>query len=425
MSGLPSAAAVIGRRRAERDRLLGLAEVFVVLDGLPHGTTERHRSVGLPPARVEVVAWTPHEWRLELSRGNPVVRECLASGVWLRGSAAALAAGTAGRGEQGRRPLPPGVRAPGARVSSVSARERSVSVLERGWCGDRRRPRSEPGGEAGDGRRAAGRRRLLGLAEARRPGARPRHHRDLLDAADRASRTDRSAVGTDDASGCVGRHTGAHRDPASPVDPAGPITHHDHVAHHGPADSGRQERPTTDHRTDPDDGAAPYAHHRYLSSPDVRFRATPHLGRTTVLSPSADNDAPSGAAAHPHTAAGTDPDPIDAARPGASTAGTPHPDATTDTAHAHATAPDVPGAAHPHALPSLVAVTGAAARSVGVSAGRVAEQHPSRAASRPDGIGHSRAVAAVIGPRGTSHPEDRARRSSLLQRLQGAHTVQR
>lgn len=120
-----TAAEVIRRRRDERDALLerargfaeGLAgtdaatvdvravvvfgsvargdfhdasdvDVLVIADGLPARPVDRAAALGLPPSRVEVVAWTTDEWRIASRRGDPVALESARVGIWLQGSRA-------------------------------------------------------------------------------------------------------------------------------------------------------------------------------------------------------------------------------------------------------------------------------------------------------------------------------------------------
>lgn len=65
-------------------------DVLVIADTLPAAAPARLRALGLPPDRVEVVAWTPAEWRRELVRGNPIAVEAMSDGEWLVGSATAI-----------------------------------------------------------------------------------------------------------------------------------------------------------------------------------------------------------------------------------------------------------------------------------------------------------------------------------------------
>jgi predicted nucleotidyltransferase len=60
-------------------------DVLVVADRLPARAPDRLAALGPTPPRVEVVAWTPAEWRSERARGNPITAEAAAAGVWLRG----------------------------------------------------------------------------------------------------------------------------------------------------------------------------------------------------------------------------------------------------------------------------------------------------------------------------------------------------
>jgi predicted nucleotidyltransferase len=68
-------------------------DVLVVADALPPRPLDRLAAVGVPPSRVEVVAWTPEEWRRALTIGDPVASECAGAGVWLQGTLADLDSG--------------------------------------------------------------------------------------------------------------------------------------------------------------------------------------------------------------------------------------------------------------------------------------------------------------------------------------------
>lgn len=61
-------------------------DVLVVADRLPDRALARNAAVGLPPPRVEFVAWTPDEWRRERERGNPIAVEASDHGLVLRGA---------------------------------------------------------------------------------------------------------------------------------------------------------------------------------------------------------------------------------------------------------------------------------------------------------------------------------------------------
>ena len=113
-----TARAVVNRRRAERAALIARArrfadtldpavgvnavvvfgsvargdfhdssdvDVLVVAEHLPDRTLERNAALGIPPPRVEFVAWTPAEWRRERERRNPIAVEAEAVGVVLSG----------------------------------------------------------------------------------------------------------------------------------------------------------------------------------------------------------------------------------------------------------------------------------------------------------------------------------------------------
>lgn len=61
-------------------------DVLIVAGGLPERVLERNALMGLPPPRVQFVAWTPDEWRRERDRGNPVAVEARDRGLVLRGA---------------------------------------------------------------------------------------------------------------------------------------------------------------------------------------------------------------------------------------------------------------------------------------------------------------------------------------------------
>lgn len=61
-------------------------DVLIVADDLPERVLERNAAVGLPPPRVEFVAWTPDEWRRERDRGNPIAVEANDHGLVLQGT---------------------------------------------------------------------------------------------------------------------------------------------------------------------------------------------------------------------------------------------------------------------------------------------------------------------------------------------------
>lgn len=110
---------VIARRRQQRDALLAAArrfvaaldadlairaaavfgsvargdfnewsdlDVLVVAERLPARALDRYEALGELPPRVQVVPWTPGDWRRELSRSNPIAVEAVELGVWLLGS---------------------------------------------------------------------------------------------------------------------------------------------------------------------------------------------------------------------------------------------------------------------------------------------------------------------------------------------------
>ncbi len=110
--------AVLARRQAEREALLGRArrfaedldsslgvravvvfgsvargdfnrwsdiDVLVVADRLPERALERLDLLPPWPGRVQPVAWTPAEFAHNVARGNPIAVEAAECGVWLRG----------------------------------------------------------------------------------------------------------------------------------------------------------------------------------------------------------------------------------------------------------------------------------------------------------------------------------------------------
>ena len=62
-------------------------DVLVVAERLPSRLRDRLELFGGAEPGLEVVAWTPHEWRQALERGNRIAREACEHGVWLVGSA--------------------------------------------------------------------------------------------------------------------------------------------------------------------------------------------------------------------------------------------------------------------------------------------------------------------------------------------------
>ncbi len=67
-------------------------DVLVVADRVPTRTLDRLEAVGPRPPRVQPVVWTPQDWVREHERENPIALEAVEHGVWLVGSAEALAA---------------------------------------------------------------------------------------------------------------------------------------------------------------------------------------------------------------------------------------------------------------------------------------------------------------------------------------------
>jgi hypothetical protein len=46
-------------------------------------------ALGVPPAGVQPLAWSPEEWGVEVARGNAIAREAADHGLWLVGRPAA------------------------------------------------------------------------------------------------------------------------------------------------------------------------------------------------------------------------------------------------------------------------------------------------------------------------------------------------
>ncbi len=118
--------AVLAGRRAEREALLDLArahvgrldpdlgmraavvfgsvargdfnlwsdvDLLVVAERLPPDALRRLEALGAPPPRVQPLGWTPEEWRRRLAGADPIASEAVSAGVWMAGSAEALAQG--------------------------------------------------------------------------------------------------------------------------------------------------------------------------------------------------------------------------------------------------------------------------------------------------------------------------------------------
>ncbi len=90
-AGLGVRAAVIVGSVARGDfNLWSDVDVVVVADGLGATLLERLEQLGPRPGRVEPFAWLPNEWRVRLTRGDPMAVEAVKAGVWLEGSPSAL-----------------------------------------------------------------------------------------------------------------------------------------------------------------------------------------------------------------------------------------------------------------------------------------------------------------------------------------------
>lgn len=66
-------------------------DVLVLADDLPDAPLARLAALGEPEDRVEPVVWSIADWRREHQRGNPIVVDALAHGVWLVGEPTSLA----------------------------------------------------------------------------------------------------------------------------------------------------------------------------------------------------------------------------------------------------------------------------------------------------------------------------------------------
>lgn len=60
-------------------------DVLVVANAPEMGYWERQRRLGVIPAGVQPVVWTPDEWRRQRARGNAIAVESERHGVWLAG----------------------------------------------------------------------------------------------------------------------------------------------------------------------------------------------------------------------------------------------------------------------------------------------------------------------------------------------------
>ena len=61
-------------------------DVLVIAQDLPVRAPERNARLGIPPPRVEFVAWTPDDWERERRRGNPICTDAERYGVVIRGA---------------------------------------------------------------------------------------------------------------------------------------------------------------------------------------------------------------------------------------------------------------------------------------------------------------------------------------------------
>jgi uncharacterized protein len=61
-------------------------DLLLVTDEIGGNALERLDALGQRPPLVQPIVWTTAEWRSQLQRGNPIAREVLDLGVWIRGS---------------------------------------------------------------------------------------------------------------------------------------------------------------------------------------------------------------------------------------------------------------------------------------------------------------------------------------------------
>jgi uncharacterized protein len=88
---LPVQAAVVFGSVARGDfNLWSDVDLLVIADGIRGNPLERMEALGPRPPKVQLVAWSPEEWRAQSARANPIAREARERGVWLRGSPAEL-----------------------------------------------------------------------------------------------------------------------------------------------------------------------------------------------------------------------------------------------------------------------------------------------------------------------------------------------
>lgn len=88
------AVAVVGSVARGDFNLWSDVDVLVVAEHLPSTLFGRLAALGTPPARVQVVAWTPAEYRKRRQRGDPIAVEAEQAGLWLVGSPATAASAT-------------------------------------------------------------------------------------------------------------------------------------------------------------------------------------------------------------------------------------------------------------------------------------------------------------------------------------------
>ena len=88
------AAAVFGSVARGDFNVWSDVDLVVVARDLPERVFDRYDVLGDPPPRVQVVPWTPDEWRAQAARRNPIAIEAIERGVWLHGAPRHLEAGS-------------------------------------------------------------------------------------------------------------------------------------------------------------------------------------------------------------------------------------------------------------------------------------------------------------------------------------------
>ncbi len=80
------AAAVVGSVARGDFNVWSDLDILLVAESLPHRLLDRLQELMVEaPPRVEAIGFTPHEFRSEMRKGNPLVLEALGRGVPLKG----------------------------------------------------------------------------------------------------------------------------------------------------------------------------------------------------------------------------------------------------------------------------------------------------------------------------------------------------